>query len=96
MRSTPIGVFPDGDTPTGLSDMCGNTWDWTLNPESKQLDMSSDFALDDPRHKRVLRGGGAWFFNEKLARATYRFGFHPSDGGSSYAGFRLVRVDTAL
>ena len=28
-RTTPIGVFPIGKTPTGLVDMTGNTWDWT-------------------------------------------------------------------
>ena len=28
-RTTPIGVFPGGETPEGLVDMTGNTWDWT-------------------------------------------------------------------
>ena len=28
-RTTPVGVFPGGETPDGLIDMAGNTWDWT-------------------------------------------------------------------
>lgn len=27
--STPVGVFPSGDTPEGLADLCGNGWEWT-------------------------------------------------------------------
>ena len=28
-RTTPIGVFPEGDTPDGISDLAGNSADWT-------------------------------------------------------------------
>lgn len=28
-RTTPVGVFPGGETPEGLIDLTGNTWDWT-------------------------------------------------------------------
>ena len=31
-RTTPIGVFPDGDTPDGISDLKGNSVDWTSSP----------------------------------------------------------------
>lgn len=27
-RTTPIGVFEGGETPEGLVDITGNTWDW--------------------------------------------------------------------
>ena len=31
-RTTPIGVFPEGDTPDGISDLAGNSSDWTSSP----------------------------------------------------------------
>ena len=30
-RTTPIGVFPEGDTPEGVADMTGNVVDWTTS-----------------------------------------------------------------
>jgi formylglycine-generating enzyme required for sulfatase activity len=31
-RATPAGVFPEGDTPEGISDLAANTSDWTSSP----------------------------------------------------------------
>jgi formylglycine-generating enzyme required for sulfatase activity len=31
-RTTPAGVFPEGDTPEGISDLGANTSDWTSSP----------------------------------------------------------------
>ena len=67
-RTTPIGVFPDGETPgTGLVDMTGNTWDWTSSLYRPYRYDASD-GREDPLTgdaKRVLRGG-SW----NLIRAT--------------------------
>jgi hypothetical protein len=30
---TPVGLFPDGDTPEGVSDMAGSVWEWTGSGE---------------------------------------------------------------
>ena len=78
-RTTPIGVFPGGETPEGLSDMTGNVWEWTssryvacrYNAEDGREDPR---PLDSPR--RVVRGG-AWGHDHVLARALCRNHGHP-------------------
>jgi formylglycine-generating enzyme required for sulfatase activity len=44
--TTPVRAFPEGRSPFGLYDLCGNTWDWT---ESERSDGHTRFC--------IIRGG---------------------------------------
>lgn len=98
-RSTPVGVFVEGDTPEGLSDLSGNVWEWT----SSAWGTSGDAAeygypyeatagheiIELPvRCQRVLRGG-SWFSPEVGARAVFRFNLSPLNRGRFF-GFRVL------
>ena len=90
-HTTPTGVFPGGETPEGLVDMTGNTWDWTSS-------LFTDYPYDaaDGREDvnatsapRVVRGG-SWYDDHLNTRASYRLDLAPVtryDG----VGLRLVR-----
>jgi len=93
-RPNPVGMFPKGNTATGLADMTGNVWEWTSSPyipypyqpeQEVQFEKKAEI-------KRVLKGG-SWFHKPLAARAARRFSFSP-DIRYDYFGFRLVRDDT--
>jgi formylglycine-generating enzyme required for sulfatase activity len=72
---TPVGLFPDGDTPEGVSDMAGNVWELTCS--------------DHEAGGKIMRG--ASFGDPGISlRAAYRvrsrFGFK-----NGFIGFRCVR-----
>ncbi len=76
-RTTPVGVFPSGETSEGLVDITGNTWDWTGSLYRPYpygaTDGREDLTAED---RRVVRGG-AWHDTAIGARAAYRDHRHP-------------------
>jgi iron(II)-dependent oxidoreductase len=73
---TPVGMFPDGDTPDRVSELIGNVWEWTR----------TDF---DTTQDKVLRGASFYSAGASIRAAT-RFLNDPRHSGG-ILGFRCVR-----
>ena len=98
-QTTPIGVFPDGDTPEMVTDLTGNVFEWTSSAYGEDLDTAEFPYPYDPLDgreepaasagcQRVSRGGSCDYV-QSLALAADRDGYHPGYRNFSY-GFRVV------
>jgi formylglycine-generating enzyme required for sulfatase activity len=90
--TTPVGIFPGGDTPEGLADISGNVWEWTSSTY-QPYPYAADASREDPglvEARRVVRGG-SWNLNHEDARCAYRSHDLP-DLRNSNLGFRVVCV----
>lgn len=75
---TPVGMFPDGDTPgePGISDMAGNVWEWTC----------SDY--DDEKKYKTVRGA-SFLSDSSILRAAFR-GWVVPGNRFDFLGFRCA------
>jgi len=88
--TTPIGVFPSGDTPEGLVDMSGNVWEWTSSAYHS-YPYAADARREEPEQagaRRVQRGG-SWDILHHHARCVFRNYDDPCYRGS-VVGLRLA------
>jgi formylglycine-generating enzyme required for sulfatase activity len=101
-RTAPVGVFPAGDTPEGVTDLAGNVTEWTdslFGPgmEFEEAPFAYPYRSEDGREessaaadvRRVLRGG-AWNDSLVLARSASRTGDLPDLRDFAVAGLRLA------
>jgi formylglycine-generating enzyme required for sulfatase activity len=87
--TTPVGIFPGGDTPEGIADLAGNVWEWTgslYRPYADAVDAGSKDS-EEADGSRVVRGG-SWDDLRGHARAAYRNDFTP-DYRYPFIGFRV-------
>lgn len=96
---------PMGDSPYGIWDMAGNTWDWTIslwgeggakpdfsypyNPRDGREDI-----LAGPHIRRVVRGGAYYYWDYCLRTSTRNLMF--PDTKHSGGGFRLIKSRSGL
>jgi len=75
-RTTPVWMYPQGESAKGVMDMAGNVWEWQANYRNIEQGYLG------------LRGG-SWGFNDYYARVSFRGYFRPgyrNDG----VGFRVA------
>jgi len=83
-QTTAVGMYPHGESPFGVQDMCGNVWEWCLNKYNHPKVTDPDTSGDS----RVLRGG-SWINLTDYARADYRYRYDPYYRGYN-RGFRVL------
>lgn len=91
-RTSPVGIFPQGESPFGCFDMAGNVWEWCSDWFGEEYYKKS--PAKNPKGPsigsyRVFRGG-SWYLPSGRCRASYRYAYHPSFR-DSILGFRLAR-----
>ncbi|MFQ5460283.1 MAG: formylglycine-generating enzyme family protein, partial [Anaerolineae bacterium] len=100
-RPSPVGVFVEGDTPGGISDVTGNVAEWTGSlfgpvPEKPAFGYPYDAAdgresvTGDVRGLLFVQRGGAWSHARPLMSASTRFAASPLMRGTN-AGLRVLR-----
>ncbi len=88
-RTSPIGVFVQGDSPEGLTDLAGNLWQWTASVYTERLEASAlTTVAPEGLARRVVRGG-SWHSTTVACLPSFRDRASPDDR-NRYLGFRLV------
>jgi len=93
--TTPVGTFPEGKSPYGIFDMCGNVWEM-CNSQMKSYPYDSHDGREDiTSSKECIFRGGSFDFDKKNARCSYRETGYQAfcvDSG----GFRVVIAENLL
>lgn len=82
LRTTAVGLYPQGQSQQGILDLCGNVWEWCSNINNDSLNRGP--AGDSNRSLR----GSAWDFEHSLARLSARGAYWPT-GRHNNLGFRV-------
>lgn len=75
-RTTPVWMYPQGESPHHIMDMSGNVWEWQANYRN----LKSGYL--------GLRGG-SWHDDEDLARVAIRYDYLPYYWNNNF-GFRVA------
>ena len=88
-KTSAVGCFPAGVSPSQVEELSGNVWEWT-----RSLLREYPYQTEDGREDltvgglRVLRGGSFYDY-ERSVRVAFRFGFNPDDRSYGF-GFRVA------
>jgi formylglycine-generating enzyme required for sulfatase activity len=97
-RTVPVGRYPQGDSPYGVSEMMGQVWEWCSSKyggtDENRPGFEYPYKADDGREDlkgedtRILRGG-AWNDGAGWSRCDNRRGVVPWNRGPD-RGFRCT------
>jgi formylglycine-generating enzyme required for sulfatase activity len=85
-RTTAVGLYPQGASPCGAFDLCGNVFDWCLAVYQERYQWPEE-ASPEGTVRRIARGG-AWVRSVNAARSAYREPVSPNVVYNDQ-GFRL-------
>lgn len=80
-QATPVWRYPDGASPFGVYDVCGNVWEWC------------DDLFEIEGKPYAFARGGAWTSYQHEARVTVQAGFAVDDWNYD-RGFRIIAMIT--
>ncbi|MBU7585860.1 MAG: ergothioneine biosynthesis protein EgtB [Nostoc sp. TH1S01] len=92
-QTSPVGNYPEGQSPYGLLDTLGNVWEWTASWFTPYQGFQSypyvgySQVYFDNKH-RVLKGG-SWATRLWVARCSFRNWYYPSVR-QVFTGFRCA------
>jgi len=101
-RTTPVGQYPAGDSPYGVSETVGQVWEWCSSKyggTGTSPKYGYPYRADDGREDlegddtRILRGG-SWYNGVALCRCAYRGRVDPWYW-YYVGGFRCVRASSS-
>jgi formylglycine-generating enzyme required for sulfatase activity len=78
-RTTPVGMYPLGESKFGVCDLAGNIWEWQANKNNKDQDELASLR------------GGSWSSGSNLANVTVRYN-HYFLGWDISIGFRVIAI----
>jgi formylglycine-generating enzyme required for sulfatase activity len=93
-KTTPVGEYPEGESPYGVEELVGQVWEWCRTKYSSSYPYQPDDGREDEEGSdtRILRGG-SWYDSDPagVCRCGFRLGFNPGIR-LSLRGFRCVRT----
>ncbi|MEE8587640.1 MAG: SUMF1/EgtB/PvdO family nonheme iron enzyme [Acidobacteriota bacterium] len=91
---TPVGVYPQGSTPEGITDLAGNVLEWCQDWFGGYPDQLQKSPTGPKKGEGRVHRGGASNYDARLCRSSYRL-YNPSAIRNHNIGFRVVLVDSS-
>ncbi len=89
--TTPVGSFPESDSPYGCADMAGNVWEWTSTLFRPHPYRADDGREDpDSEESRVMRGASWYSVEKRCFNCAERIAGTPPSMFSHFVGFRVA------